>query len=306
MRPQANTPRQPGYPHLAGVDVDANLGELCPERVPRHRRAVVLVVRSVNGDLRLAGPQRAAGLDHRRAPGRGAHRPARHHRLAEGAVADLDVHPLRRDVQLVRRDLGQHRPRAGADVGSGDADGEAAVVLGPAGGRGRHAAGRVGRCGDAQAGQPAAVAARRGPRVAPRPAGTLRALAQARDQVARGERVAALRVDVGLVADPQLDRIHVEGDRELVDRRLQGEHPRAFARRPHPGRRRDVERDHPVGRPAGGRRVHHPGRRLRSAPRTPAPARSARRRRARCRPGCRPAPLPAGGAGSSASGSRSA
>ena len=69
MRPQANTPVSLRHPHLAGVGVDANLGELRAERVARHRRALVLVVCRVNTDVLLAGPQCAAGFDHRRAPG---------------------------------------------------------------------------------------------------------------------------------------------------------------------------------------------------------------------------------------------
>ena len=67
-----------------------------------------------------------------------------------------------------------------------------------------------------------------------------------------------LGMRVGLVADPQLDRVEPARDRELVDRRLEREHAGALAGGAHPGRRRHVERREPVRGASVRRRVHHP------------------------------------------------
>ncbi len=123
----------------------------------------------------------------------------------------------------------------------------------------RRPPGRIRRRGDAHPDHPAPVAAGRRlrPVAPPEPLG---ALPQACDQVAGRERVAALGIDRRLVADAQLDRIDAAGDRQLVERGLEREHAGALARRAHPRRRRQVERDQAVGGPPGRRGVHHPRR----------------------------------------------
>src|SRR5207245_6347058 len=102
-------------------------------------------------------------------------------------------------------DLSEGRPRAGADVGRAELHDEAPVGLRAHGRLGGATPRRVRRRRDARADEPAAVApcARR---IAVVPAESGGAVAQARDEVARAEAAARLRVDVGLVADPQLDR----------------------------------------------------------------------------------------------------
>ena len=56
-----------------------------------------------------------------------------------------------------------------------------------------------------------AVAAHRGPRVAPGPAEALGPLAQAGDQAVRAPLRAGLGVDLGLVARPQRHRVEIYG-----------------------------------------------------------------------------------------------
>ena len=163
-------------------------------------------------------------------------------------------------VERVGRDLRERRARARADVGRGDLDRVAAARLVPGPGGGGAPACRVGRRRHTAADQPAALATHAGRRIALGPAEPLRTLAQARDQVAAREALAALGIDVGIVADAQLDRIDPGRDRQLVHRRLECVHAGRLARRAHPGRRRDVQRDHAVSRAPVRRGVHHPAR----------------------------------------------
>ena len=65
-----------------------------------------------------------------------------------------------------------------------------------------------------------------------------------------------LGIDRRFVADAQLDRIEPTGDRQLVHRRLEREHPWALAWRAHPRVRWDVEPREPVRGAAVRRGVH--------------------------------------------------
>ena len=107
--------------------------------------------------------------------------------------------------------------------------------------------------------QPAAVAADARPRVAVGPAEALGALAQAGDEVPGREAVAGLRIDLRLVADPQLDRVDA-GTRSRA-------RPSPTRARTCPGTRRarasttasgTSRRDEAVRRPPRRRGVHHP------------------------------------------------
>src|SRR2546423_13255314 len=66
-----------------------------------------------------------------------------------------------------------------------------------------------------------------------------------------------LGIDRRFVADAQLDRIEPTGDRQLVHRRLEREHPWALAWRAHPRVRWDVEPREPVRGAAVRRGVHY-------------------------------------------------
>ena len=74
-----------------------------------------------------------------------------------------------------------------------------------------------------------------------RPAEPVGAGPQAFDEAAVRPRVAGLGVDVGLVADAQLDRVDAAGDGEFVHRDLEGEHAGALAGGAHPERHGHVE-----------------------------------------------------------------
>ena len=209
--------------------------------------------------------------------------PPAKHRLAEGAVADLELHPLRRDVQRVRGDLGQHRPRAGADVGGGDADGEAPVVLGPArwpwtacGVPGTSTRRRPCRSASGRRGAPRVAG--RGPtsRNAPRPpAGSATRWREENGLPLSGS-------IVRLVADPQLERIDVAArPRARRSRTPARTCPGTLPARA--SRRASARSARRAGASSGGAATHtSSGWRPPSARRTPAPATSARRRRARC------------------------
>ncbi len=111
--------------------------------------------------------------------------------------------------------------------------------------------GRVGCRSDAHPHQHAAVAHRARARIATAPAEALGALLQALSQRAARERQ-PLGVDVGVVAQPQLDRIDAHGVGELVHRRFQGERAARLTRRAHKGRRGGIHpaqavRDRQIG-----------------------------------------------------------
>jgi hypothetical protein len=192
----------------------------------------------------------------RRTPRRRAHRTAGGRGGRQAAVADLDGDVGGIGAERFGGDLRQDRARPGADVRGRDLDGESPVGVGDRARPRRLLIGGVDRGGDAHPAQQAVAAARCVQRLTAGPAEALGAGAQAGDEVARAEAVPGLGIDVGVVAHAQLDRIHVAGERQLVDRRLQREHPRALARRPHPVRRRHVERQEPVGREPVAGRVH--------------------------------------------------
>ncbi len=92
---------------------------------------------------------------------------------------------------------------------------------------------------------------RRAPGAGSRPSQPKRSAPSRRhcEQAARAERQPALGVGLGLVAHAQLDRVEAGRERELVHRGLERVHARRLARRAHPRRRRDVERDEAVARP---------------------------------------------------------
>jgi len=188
---------------LVVVGVHVDLAELRAEGVARHRLLGLDLVARV--EERLAAALRAqlpACTDDRCAPRGRAHGPAGQRREWQRAVADVHPHPLERHVEGVGRDLREDRARAGADVRRGDPDDVAPVVLLAHERRARAPAGRVRGAGDAGADVGAPLEAGAGSVVARLPSEEARALAQARDEVARAERHPRLGIGLRLVADP--------------------------------------------------------------------------------------------------------
>ena len=206
--------------------------------------------------------------------------------------------------ERVRGDLRQHRARAGADVGGGDAHGERCRRPRPGrspstacGGPGRST--RDAQCRSAS--RPSRRAAGRGSR-----RGQPNRSAPSRRHSTR------CREENGLPLSGSISgSLRIRSSIGSMSRRWRARRPRTpgrtsrgTRRAPASRRRRDVERDHPVGRAAAATRTSsgYDGRLLRELLR---PATSARRRRARS-PTSRPsASAPSRSAGSSASGSRS-
>jgi hypothetical protein len=168
----------------------------------------------------------------------------------QGAVADLERDVLDGDVQSVGGDLRQHRPGAGADVRRVDHHPVAAVARGRDGGCGLPSPCRIRRAGNAGANQPLTLAPPARGTIVRLPAEALGALAQALDQSPARPGQATIRVDLRLVADPQLHRVDAALDRQLVDRRFERKRSLRLARRAHDRRRRQVQARHAVRRPA--------------------------------------------------------
>ena len=237
--PRRPAPRRSGRRRRASSSVfacgDSPVGARRRRRCRRPAPARRAPRRSRRGRSRAAS---TIAEPQEREPGRAARA-----RAASGrsAVADRAASTASRsDAERVGGDLGQRRPRAGADVRRRRSRTRVPAVAGrrdrgtaPGAVRAGYVAGR-----DAGADQPAPLARACRGRVAAGPAEPLGARAQALHEVPAGPGQPRLGVGVGLVADPQLDRVDADGDRQLVHRRLQREHARGLPRRPHPRRRR--------------------------------------------------------------------
>jgi hypothetical protein len=86
---------------------------------------------------------------------------------------------------------------------------------------------------NAESYKPSAVAHRSRPLLTPFPLEPARSFAQAFNDAPLRVRHVSLGIEWGLVADTQLDGIHVEGMRKLVHRGLKRQQARRFARRTH-------------------------------------------------------------------------
>ena len=219
IRPAANTPSSRGTrtsPVSASTRTSANWAPKAWRASrsvgldrPRPCRRRLEPSGGTSPPWRRAPRQRLAGP--RRPPSPTTRCPSSRRRRGAGGSALSPISTRTRsgvDAERVGGDLGEHGARAGADVGGADRARRSAPSGSARGGRlARPAVGRVGR-GRRRRCRPAS--GRRGgrpARVAAGPAEALGALAQARDEVARAERQAALGIDVRLVADAQLDRV---------------------------------------------------------------------------------------------------
>ena len=127
--------------------------------------------------------------------------------------------------------------------------------------------------------QPAAVPQHLPAARAPRPAEPARAFAHAFDQPPVAERLPGFGMRPRLVQDAELDRVHAERDGELVDRRLERQQARRFARRAHVFAARQIELDQRCRVSRLARRIHRTRRRSPSARRTRQPGSCASSRR---------------------------
>ena len=179
--------------------------------------------RFVAGEREQLLDERALGGDHRAGDGGRLRGAPGEQAAGERGVAVGDGHPLQRQAEPLGGDdrLGRRGPHPHVVGRHLDRRVAGLVEPDPRGAAGEAVVG-IGRARAARADQPFALPARarRRPSL---PAEALGARAPRLDEVTGGERQARARVLLGLVADPQLDRVQIELDRELVDRRLQRE-----------------------------------------------------------------------------------
>ena len=315
IRPAANTPSRRGTRTSPVSASTRDLGELRAEGVPRVARACAVDVLGRVARSTLPSPPRRAARAQRLVRRAEPHdampieppaTPPRGSALSPISTRD----PLGGTLERVGGDLGQHRPRAGADVGRRRSRTvKRAVRVGRARWPARGA--RVRRIGRRRRRRCRSASCRRGarrPRVAARPAEALGALAQARDEVAELERLAALRVDArarcGCAARPgRARRRRASSSMRGLEREHARRTRRARASTTASGTSSATSRC--VVR-AVGRGVHHARRRRRLLGELRDGRASARRRRARSRSAARRRRRRAARAGSSASGSRRA
>ena len=159
-----------------------------------------------------------------RADARRRLRAALRRRPRELRVAELELHLLRRQSQVLGGDHGHHRVGAGADV-AGRADDVRRAVGAQ---RDAGAGGPLERAPDAgghpPADQPAPVAHRAGLGLAVLPSELLRAEPVALPQRLARQRLAALGVHLGVVDEAQLQRIDLQRVGQLVHRAFEREH----------------------------------------------------------------------------------
>ena len=157
---------------------------------------------------------------------------ARRHRI--GRIAQAHGDPVERHAHHLGRGLGDDRVGAGADVGHVGLDRDEAAGIEPDPRRRFHDQIVAERGGDAHADQPAPVARPARLRAALAPAEALRADAQALDEAALREwPCGLLGIDLGVVADAELDRVQTELLRHLVHGDLERHHARRLAGRTH-------------------------------------------------------------------------
>ena len=224
IRPTANTPSMPRDADLAGVR-----RRPAPRRTARRRRGG-RTARAPRGTSALSAKaslpalaraaSRSAQADGR-APRGGAHRAARHGpRARQRAVADLHAAPARRRRSSASAAICVSTVRAPVPMSAAPISTRKLAVAAARSPSPWPGSGRPGRSRRPRPCRPAS--GRRGarPGVGSRPSQPKRcgALAQAGDEVARAERVAARGIDLGLVAHAQLDRVERQRDGQLVDR----------------------------------------------------------------------------------------
>src|SRR5581483_1877095 len=156
------------------------------------------------------------------------------------AVADLDRDVLERQAELVGGDLAERSARAGADVLRAGDHRRMLLILQPH----PRVARRAAAARDPVAGSEADAAAPLSTMLPLEGSGSLLHAFIAAPQALRGRvRLVLLLVPLGVVAQPQLDRIHAQRACELVHRRLEAEGALRVARRAEGDRRTGVGED---------------------------------------------------------------
>ncbi len=184
-----------------------------------------------------------AGVVDRAPQGRGQTRSAGLRGPWKPGIAEFERDAVHPQPEHLGRQLGHDGVGARPDVGCAAADACGAVA---ADRRARLASGLVvgeGHPGHAVADQPAPIAHRAHGRFAPRPAEPVGAHLVALAQGLARPREPGRGMDLGVVAQPQLDRVHAQLVRQLVEQRLEREVAFRLAGRPHHRDRRDVEPD---------------------------------------------------------------
>src|SRR5215210_7319113 len=253
--------------HLSGIRVYARLGEVSTERAHRVVLGLGVVGRSrlhcvAFGRVLAVTPAEKAGrLEDGRTPDRDARGAASDGGRRQVGIPDPQLDRPDADAEGVGGDLGQRRPRSRADVHGPDLNGVAPFAQrADPDPRTRHPEDRIHACGHPGTHEqsPRLAGARR--KVPAVPPEALRSFAEAGDEVAAGIGEPRLRVDLGFVADTELDGVEVAPHGHLVHRRFESVHPWGFAGSPHPRRHIDVQGGEAVSGAAVLGGVHRPRR----------------------------------------------
>ena len=153
--------------------------------------------------------------------------------LGQRRVAEREAHAIDGHTERLGGDLGHDGIGACADLLAAGLDQYLAV--GPK--RDSGVRGKAERRHDRRRHSPSdeivAFAQASGARIAPRPAEPLGALHITLAQLLRRERFALRRIDLGVIAESELERVHLQRHGELVHRNFQRNHARPFVRRAH-------------------------------------------------------------------------
>ena len=201
-----------------------------------------------------------------RAYARGTHRTAGNRGRRQRRIAELEPYGRRANTECLGRDLRHHRVRAGPDFLRARLDKDRAIRLQHRTRRRAHAVRRIRRRYHAKTDEPVPVTHRPGTRCPMFPPESPGGLPVAFAQMLAGKRLAGFSLSLGVVAQPKLERIHLQRLRELVHREFEREVPGGLARRALERRRAGVELEQAVRRRPVGNGVHHArhdGRRLR-------------------------------------------
>ncbi len=180
-------------------------------------------------------------------------------RQVRGAGLELD--PVEVQSQSVGRDLGERGPGALPHVVGADLHHAGAVALDHRARRGLKHQRRKRRGAHAPADQETGIVAHLARREGSlRPTKTLGASRVAFPQGLGGERLAGNRLDLGIILDAEVERVHAAGPGHFVDRALQRDRSGRLARRAHEQRRAGVDTDRLMRGLDGGTGIERVGR----------------------------------------------
>ena len=202
------------------------------------------------------GQRRLAGVEDRRSRARGVGGTARDAAVRQGRQTGMQFDLVRVEAERFGRDLRQRRPGALSHIGAGRFHQRGAV--GPQCGPRRCRKMRTGkqRRAHAPADQVAVLVAHPARRQRPvRPAELPGPFGVAFAQRLGRERLSGAGLYLGVVGEPEVERIHATSFRRLVHCHLQGGGATGFAGRAHRARRSDVQPQAFMLRQDGGARI---------------------------------------------------